>query len=205
MESSRETGLEPATSGVTGRCSNRLNYSRILGRNRTRTYDRLCVKQVLYRLSYAPRDREIYREPRFFASLPEDFGTPLRGGGEGVIPRGRWGARCVKHVGVEGDLQGGTAHSSPLSACGMRSVFSDDPRRPSRVLGKEVRVARRRPLHPLRGVEEVSREKRKMAKLLHTKPGRREKIVLLNAGHTMAMIPPVRMPAHAPCPFTFFA
>ena len=24
----RETGLEPATSGVTGRCSNQLNYSR---------------------------------------------------------------------------------------------------------------------------------------------------------------------------------
>ena len=27
-EISRETGLEPATSAVTGRCSNQLNYSR---------------------------------------------------------------------------------------------------------------------------------------------------------------------------------
>ena len=55
----RETGLEPATSGVTGRCSNQLNYSRnqINGRNRTRTYDRLCVRQELYQLSYTPLKR----------------------------------------------------------------------------------------------------------------------------------------------------
>ncbi len=55
----RETGLEPATSAVTGRCSNQLNYSRMtsrfLGRNRARTYDRLCVRQELYQLSYAPQ------------------------------------------------------------------------------------------------------------------------------------------------------
>ena len=53
----RETGLEPATSAVTGRCSNQLNYSRrniVYGRNRTRTYDHLCVRQELYQLSYTP-------------------------------------------------------------------------------------------------------------------------------------------------------
>ena len=52
----RETGLEPATSAVTGRCSNQLNYSRkkYIGRNRTRTYDHLCVRQALYQLSYTP-------------------------------------------------------------------------------------------------------------------------------------------------------
>ncbi len=52
---SRETGLEPATSAVTGQCSNQLNYSRrVVGRNRTRTYDHLCVRQALYQLSYTP-------------------------------------------------------------------------------------------------------------------------------------------------------
>lgn len=56
LRDSRETGLEPATSAVTGQCSNQLNYSRIgaIGRNRTRTYDHLCVRQALYQLSYAP-------------------------------------------------------------------------------------------------------------------------------------------------------
>ena len=55
-DKTRETGLEPATSAVTGRCSNQLNYSRIggVGRNRTRTYDHLCVRQALYQLSYTP-------------------------------------------------------------------------------------------------------------------------------------------------------
>lgn len=59
----RETGLEPATSAVTGQCSNQLNYSRklrvIYGRNRTRTYDHLCVRQALYQLSYAPKKSNV--------------------------------------------------------------------------------------------------------------------------------------------------
>lgn len=56
MINARETRLELATSSVTGWCSNRLNYSRnrIFGRKRTRTYDRLCVRQELYQLSYTP-------------------------------------------------------------------------------------------------------------------------------------------------------
>ena len=55
-KNTRETGLEPATSAVTGQCSNQLNYSRkdANGRNRTRTYDHLCVRQALYQLSYTP-------------------------------------------------------------------------------------------------------------------------------------------------------
>ena len=58
VKNSRETGLEPATSAVTGRCSNQLNYSRVgvFGRNRTRTYDHLCVRQALYQLSYTPKN-----------------------------------------------------------------------------------------------------------------------------------------------------
>jgi hypothetical protein len=55
LKTSRETGPEPATSGVTSRCSNQSNYSRkLVGRNRTRTYDHLCVRQALYQLSYTP-------------------------------------------------------------------------------------------------------------------------------------------------------
>ena len=61
FKESRETGLEPATSGVTSRCSNQLNYSRIckFGRNRTRTYDHLCVRQELYQLSYTPLQNKL--------------------------------------------------------------------------------------------------------------------------------------------------
>ena len=46
------TGLEPATSGVTGQRSDQLSYSPkptlLGGRNRVRTYDPLRVRQVLY-------------------------------------------------------------------------------------------------------------------------------------------------------------
>ncbi len=48
-------GLEPTTSGVTGRRSNQLNYRATFGgNNRTRTCDPLLVRQVLSQLSYAP-------------------------------------------------------------------------------------------------------------------------------------------------------
>lgn len=52
-------GLEPSTSGVTGRRSNQLNYratfgTRFGGNNRARTCDPLLVRQVLSQLSYAP-------------------------------------------------------------------------------------------------------------------------------------------------------
>lgn len=67
----RETGLEPATSAVTGRCSNQLNYSRKHGRNRTRTYDHLCVRQALYQLSYAPKIKLGYTLPLGLIFLKE--------------------------------------------------------------------------------------------------------------------------------------
>ena len=47
-------GLEPTTSGVTGRRSNQLNYRAIGGNNRARTCDITRVRRALYQLSYAP-------------------------------------------------------------------------------------------------------------------------------------------------------
>ena len=56
-------GLEPSTSGVTGRRSNQLNYRASLvfnkkrysgGNNRARTCDITRVRRALYQLSYAP-------------------------------------------------------------------------------------------------------------------------------------------------------
>ncbi len=54
IKMARRTGLEPATSGVTGRYSNQLNYRRNLnngGRYKTRTYDIHLVRVALYQLS----------------------------------------------------------------------------------------------------------------------------------------------------------
>jgi hypothetical protein len=72
-KNARETGLEPVTSAVTGRCSNQLNYSRFynVGRNRTRTYDHLCVRQALYQLSYAPQQLK----KKLYNNLIVDFFT----------------------------------------------------------------------------------------------------------------------------------
>ena len=54
-KNARKTRIELATSAVTGQCSNQLNYfRRDHGYNRIRTYDRLCVRQELYQLSYVP-------------------------------------------------------------------------------------------------------------------------------------------------------
>ena len=50
------TGLEPATSGVTGQHSNQLNYqsANLCGAGtRSRTRDLLITNQLLYQLSYA--------------------------------------------------------------------------------------------------------------------------------------------------------
>jgi hypothetical protein len=49
-------GLEPSTSGVTGRRSNQLNYRAKCfgGNNRARTCDIMLVRHALYQLSYAP-------------------------------------------------------------------------------------------------------------------------------------------------------
>ena len=51
------TGLEPATSGVTGQHSNQLNYQSACGAGtRSRTRDPLITNQLLYQLSYASTD-----------------------------------------------------------------------------------------------------------------------------------------------------
>ena len=55
-------GLEPSTSGVTGRRSNQLNYRAIFGgNNRARTCDPMLVRHVLSQLSYAPERPPVTR------------------------------------------------------------------------------------------------------------------------------------------------
>ena len=50
-----QKGLEPSTSGVTGRHSNQLSHQATCGgHNRARTCDPLLVRQMLSQLSYAP-------------------------------------------------------------------------------------------------------------------------------------------------------
>ena len=48
------TGLEPATSCVTGRHSNQLNYTPIGGNGGDRTFDLCLIKTLLHLLSYIP-------------------------------------------------------------------------------------------------------------------------------------------------------
>ena len=51
-----QKGLEPSTSGVTGRHSNQLSYwAAFGGNNRDRTCDPLLVRQMLSQLSYASK------------------------------------------------------------------------------------------------------------------------------------------------------
>ncbi len=51
-----QKGLEPSTSGVTGRHSNQLSHwAAFGGHNRARTCDPLLVRQMLSQLSYAPK------------------------------------------------------------------------------------------------------------------------------------------------------
>ena len=69
-------GLEPSTSGVTGRRSNQLNYRAIFGgNNRARTCDPMLVRHVLYQLSYAPKS---------FVSLTRDDFMSISEGGRFV-------------------------------------------------------------------------------------------------------------------------
>ena len=87
-----QKGLEPSTSGVTGRHSNQLSYWAIFGgNNRDRTCDPLLVRQMLSQLSYASVKMVTPRgiEPL----LP-----PWKGGVLTAWPRGH---KMELHVGVE--------------------------------------------------------------------------------------------------------
>ena len=68
-------GLEPSTSGVTGRRSNQLNYRAIGGNNRARTCDPMLVRHVLSQLSYAPIGFSLPKQRSLLYKTPPPLST----------------------------------------------------------------------------------------------------------------------------------